>query len=70
MEESLQTFNETHNFTDFVQADTPIIRDACSFHKHKTENIFLQYDGSRWTDITLYFNEMRLERILRSIQSK
>ena len=60
MEESIQRFNPNYHFAELVHTDMPIIRDACAFYKHKTQNVYLKYDSGNntWEDITLIYQDL------------
>lgn len=58
LENHIQKFNPNYHFDDFEKTNMHIKRDCCSFYKHKTQNIYLKYNGMEWEDITFIYQDL------------
>jgi hypothetical protein len=59
---SLRDFDNTIHLSDLSRTDIPHFRDARRFYKHNTRNMYLEYNGSEWKDVTLTYDSIYSER--------
>jgi hemolysin activation/secretion protein len=60
---SLRNFDNTLHLSDLSSTDIALYRDALSFYKHNTRNLYLQYTmGRGWRDVTFTYISIYNER--------